>query len=384
MELNRFVANIGGSASMNLSKKANEMKEEGKDVINLAGGEPDFDTPKRIIDALKASLDAGETHYDIGPGMKTLREKISQKLYIENGIKTSIDNIVVTPGAKYALYLVFRTILNIGDEVIIFDPSWVSYHSIIEACGGRPIHIELTEDNNYAIDEEMVLSRISDKTKAMIINYPNNPTGVVLSQDNIKSIKNILNKSDVLLISDEIYEKIIFDNRVHVSPGSWKEFSDRIVTINGFSKSLAMTGWRVGYLAAPEYIVKCIKNLYAHTITGLSPFVQRGAIEALDCKEDIIEMNKKYEYRKNKIYLSLRELKNVVVNKPEGTFYLWMRFNNVDNSENAAQNLLSTTGIVGVPGSAYGAYRYPYVRVSFATSDHLIDKFIERMVATYK
>ena len=284
--MNGFISKIKNSASMELMAKAQEMKARGLDIIGLGGGEPDFDTPDAIKKKAIEEIERGNTHYAIGKGILKLRERISEKLNKENNINVSPDEVIVTPGGKMAIYLAVDSLINVGDEVMVLNPAWVSYDEIVVLAGGVPVNVPLDSAENYKITEEILEKYVSEATRAIIINSPNNPTGRVIDQDEFMCIKRFVLKHDLKIISDEIYEKIVFDGHKVLSPASDSELRDRTVTVNGFSKGYAMTGWRLGYLASDINMINTIMKIYTHTITGTSPFIQEAAVVALDCAED--------------------------------------------------------------------------------------------------
>ena len=377
--MNSVIANLKGSASMELMQMANRLKAEGKDIINLAGGEPDFSTPQRISEALFQSIRNGDTHYAVGTGISELKERIARKIFDDNRITANPDQVIVTPGSKYAIYLSIATLINPGDEVVVLNPSWVSYAPMIEACRGKAVSVELSADNNFAITEECLIPALSEKTKAIIINFPNNPTGKVLSEADSLVLQKILDKYDLYIISDEIYEKIIYDAFLHIAPGSWNDYSDRVITVNGFSKSYAMTGWRIGYLVASKKITEAMSKLFAHTITGIPPFVQKAACIAFDCEKEVEEMVAEYQSRRNYFVSNLNEVPFFSCNYPEGSFYAWVKVDSEYDSFAFSKILLEKTGIVGVPGQAYGATEHPFIRFSFANSRDALEESIGRL-----
>lgn len=361
--MNTHIERIGKSASMELIQKAKEMKEAGEDVIGLGGGEPDFDTPQPIKDKAIEELLKGNTHYAIGKGLPALREKIAEKLLIDNSIDVSSEDIIVTPGAKMAIYLSVRACINVGDEVLIPTPSWVSYSEIVKSCGGIPVAVPLNSEDNYYLSKESLELYTSEKSKLIIICSPNNPTGRMYSRNEIKELISFVQEKDITIISDEVYEKIYYTNKP-ISPASFDELKDITLTVNGFSKAYAMTGWRLGYVAGPPKYIKTISKLFTHTITGTSPFIQEAAIVAFDCDEYVEKMRTDYSQRKNYFIQSLNSIPGVTCIVPDGAFYAWCRF---DVEGNIADELLNNAKVIGVPGIAYGKGFDKYIRFSFAS-----------------
>ena len=287
MEFNRLISNVEPSKSVTLLAKTKELQKTDPEILNLTGGEPDFPTPKAVCDTVVAELAAGHTHYSDSRGDADLRARIARKLQEENHAPYQAENILITPGAKYAVYLTIRALINPGDEAIWLTPGWVSYPSIVEASGGKPVAVHLKYEENYRITEEALEAAASDKTKLLIINYPNNPTGQILTESDIQALTAFLrNHPDVYVLSDEIYEKIVYDQNKIVSLASIPEFFERVVIVNGFSKCSAMTGWRLGYLACTPALYQVVLKLFQHSISCTSGFLQRGALTALDCVEE--------------------------------------------------------------------------------------------------
>lgn len=377
---NKYIENLKPSASIALMEKASLMRASGENIISLAGGEPDFDTPASVAYAGIQGICKGHTHYTSGRGIVPLRKRIAKKLYEDNQIICDPDDVLVTPGGKYSIYLSLRTILNAGDEVLIFDPSWVSYAPIVEASAGVPIHVELKYKDNYKITEESLARLLTPKTKAMIINTPNNPTGRMLTSEEAEIITKIALKHELIVISDEIYEKIAFEGNKHISVGSIPDIAGQVITVNGFSKCAAMTGWRLGYLSANRILVDKIYKLYQHTLTCVSEFCQEAAVVALDSKEEIKTMCEVYENRRIFFIEALQKIPGVSCRFPEGAFYAWAQINKDEkNSEEISNYLLEKAKVVTVPGSAYGLGGDKCIRMSFATATSDLYEAAERI-----
>ena len=379
-EINHILENVPGSASVNLMAKVKELKAQGADIIGLAGGEPDFDTPDRIRLKAIQSLTEGRTHYAVGIGLPELREAIARKLRTENKIGVEADQIVVTPGGKYAIYLAIAAITNPGDAVMILNPGWVSYAPLVRMCGAVPTAATLCYEQNYEITEEALEAAWTEKTKAVIVNCPNNPTGKILSEHEADILEAFVKKHNVYLISDEVYERIVYGDAVNVSPGSRSAIADRVITCNGFSKSVAMTGWRLGYLAAPKHLMKVLTVMHSHTVTGCPTFIQDAAVEAFSCGKEIEAMKNRYEIRRDQFIGALKGLPGVDARYPEGAFYAWIRMEKDGmNSFQMADYLLETCGVVGMPGEAYGSGAEHCLRFSFANSDAELADAAERI-----
>lgn len=363
---NQYIEKIEDSKSLTLMQKATQLQKEGKNVVNLTGGEPDFDTPAIIVDEAVRLLREGDTHYLVGQGLLELREKIAEYEEKENGISCKAENIIMTPGGKFGIFMSVVSLINAGDEVILLAPMWVSYAPIVKACGGVPIICELDFDDKYEIKKEKLEECISEKTKMIIINYPNNPTGKILSEKESGILFDIVKQHQIYLISDEIYNRITFDSKKSISMASYKEIFNRVITVNGFSKSAAMTGWRIGYVIAEKKIVDVMFKLYAHTITGLSPFVQRAALKVFECDLEIKKMRKEYERRRDYFIRELNKIKFLSCLVPEGAFYAWVKIQLPNITKSVELELLERIGVLGVPGSAYGIREKNYIRFSFA------------------
>ncbi|HYF84427.1 MAG TPA: pyridoxal phosphate-dependent aminotransferase [Clostridia bacterium] len=375
------VLNLQPSATVSISDKARKLRQAGFDIINLAGGEPDFDTPRKVVDEAVKSINIGYTHYVDSKGIIDLRKKIAEKLYSENNIEIDYENgIIVTASAKYALFLALFTFINIGDEVLVFDPSWVSYKPLIEMSGGVPVPVPLNYKSNFAITEESLLKYVTPKTKALILNSPNNPTGRVVSRDEMSAIVSFIQRHDILLISDEIYEKIIFDSNKHISPGSFSKIKDKVITVNGFSKAFAMTGWRLGYLAAHPELIKEVLKVQQHTLTCAGSFIQQAAVHAFSCEKEVMDMTEEYSRRRDFFVKVLNEIHGVECRYPQGAFYV---FPNIDykgmDSIELCSYIIENAKVAATPGSAFGAGGDKCIRMSFATEMENLEKAVERL-----
>jgi aspartate/methionine/tyrosine aminotransferase len=375
------VLNLQPSGTIVMAAKARKLLQEGHDIVNLAGGDPNFNTPQRIIDDAVRSLSNGNTHYVDSRGIADLRKKIAEKLYTENKIEVDHDaGIIVTAGAKYALFLAFFTFLDFGDEVLVLDPSYVSYKPLIEMSGGIPVPVTLDYKFNYEITEEKLSKHITAKTKLILINSPNNPTGRVMSQNEINALINCMLKHDMLMISDEIYEKIIFDGNKHISPGSFDVIKDRVVTINGYSKSCAMAGWRLGYLASHPTLIKEVLKVQQHTVACAGSFIQQAAVHAFECEREVHEMIEQYRKRREVFVKALNEVPGVECKSPEGAFYVFPRIEYQEmNSTELCNHILENAKVSTTPGDAFGTGGDKCIRMSFANSMEDLEKAVERI-----
>ncbi|MBE6009648.1 MAG: pyridoxal phosphate-dependent aminotransferase [Lachnospiraceae bacterium] len=379
-QFNRIISEIEPSRSVTLMAKAKEMQKEDPSVINLSGGEPDFATPERICREVTKALKEGDTHYSDFRGNADLRARIADKLLADNGIVCTADDILITPGGKYAVYLTVRALINPGDEAIWLTPGWVSYPSIVQASGGMPVAVHLDHEEEYRVHREQLEAAVSDRTKLLILNSPNNPTGKVFSKEDLKEIKDFLMAHpDVYVLSDEIYESIVYESYTAESLAADPALSERVIVINGFSKSSAMTGWRIGYLMCKNQAMPVIQKLFQHTLSCVSGFLQRGALVALDCKEETQKMREAYSRRRELLLKELGDVPGMKLFTPEGAFYAWIRFDVKEDSAAFAERLLDEAKIAGVPGDAYGEEGGTFVRFSFAASDEVLLEMAKRL-----
>lgn len=380
-KFNDAVTSIKPSANIVLMAKAKELMAVNPDVVDLAGGEPDFDTPQPIREELYKQVESGFTHYTVGTGLPELRAAIANKLNQENGLAVDENHIVVTPGGKYAIFTALSILLNPGDEVVYLNPGWVSYPSIIQACQCKPVAVNLPYSENYTIKRELLEEKITNNTKIIIINYPNNPTGRVLTREEAEIIRQImLDHPKLILVSDEMYERIVFEGNENISPAKYPDIADRVITINGFSKSCAMTGWRIGYLVADPAVVSVAAKFLSHTITCTSGFIMKASIKAFSCQDEIEKMRKIYEQRRNLFVNGLNTIPGVHCETPEGAFYAWTKFELPGlNTQQIAEFLMNKAKVVGVPGFAYGENEKGMIRFSFATSTGQLKKAVSQI-----
>ncbi|MDO5851844.1 MAG: pyridoxal phosphate-dependent aminotransferase [Methanobacteriaceae archaeon] len=345
---------------INLSEIRKMFENASPDAISLAIGEPDFDTPPHIINALKKALDNKQTHYAHNKGLIELREAIQNKLKKDNNIKTDSESILVTVGASQALYSSIQALINKGDEVIIPDPGFLSYQACVKLAEGTPISTDSTPDNNFNITTDKIEDKITPKTKAIVLNSPSNPTGTVIKKEDIKGISDLATDNDLYIITDEIYENIIYDKK-HYSVAS---FTDNAITINGFSKSYAMTGLRIGYLAAPPEITEDILKVHQYNIASVDTPTQYAALEALNGSQQcVIDMVNEFRKRRDYVVERLNNM-GLTCKIPDGAFYIFLKVKNTQEFLNKA----SKEGVLVVSGKAFGKNAEDYIRISYATS----------------
>lgn len=376
---------IGASPTIALMDKARKLVAEGQDVIGLAGGEPDFDTPPHVIEAGIQAIRDGYTHYaSPSKGITPLLEAIAKKLERDSHIQVNpATDIVVTPGAKWALYLSLQTLLDREDEVLIPEPSWVSYPAMVKMLGATPVMVPLDSDDNFRITADRLREYLSPKTKVIMINTPTNPTGRVLSLEEIQAISQVAQEADLYVLSDEIYEKVIFDGHTHISIASQAGMAERTITVNGMSKAFAMTGWRMGWLAAPTPIAKLASIFNTQTVTSAATFTMHATVAALNGDQDYVEMmRREYQTRRDVIVNALNEIDGIHCRSIEGTFYVFPSFPNTDKtSDEIADTLLQKAQVVGVPGTAFGNSAAGHVRFSIATDIKELERAVERIAS---
>ena len=376
---------IASSPTIAMNDKAKQLAAEGHDVIGLAGGEPDFDTPAHITEAAVKAIRDGETRYAApSKGIRPLLEAIAVKLDEDNGVRVDpMTDIIVTPGGKLALFLALKAMLDPGDEVLIPAPYWVSYPSITTMVGGEPVAVETSSADNYQLRLEQMREHVTPRTKAIIVNSPCNPTGHMLSSAEIESIATLALEHDLYIISDEIYEKLNFDGRPAVSLASIPEIADRVVIINGMSKAYAMTGWRLGWLAGPTSLISVAGKYNSQTATSAATFTQRAAVAALTGPQDCVEMMRQsYEERRDFMVAGFNSIPNMSCPDIEGAFYAFPKVDETSKtSEEVANVILDEAVVVGVPGSGFGVTRDAHVRFSFAEDFTKLKEAVERIRA---
>ncbi len=380
MKLAKRVCGINESVTLQITSKAKKMVKEGIDVASFAAGEPDFDTPEHIKTAAIKAISDGFTKYTPSSGMPELRDAIASKFKKDNSLDYLPSQIVVSNGAKHSLYNTFQTICDSGDEVLIPAPYWLSYPAMVLMADAKPVIVETSSVNDFKVTEKDILSKITRRTKCIILNSPSNPTGSVYDRSELQVIAKIAVERDIMVVSDEIYEKLIYDNKKHVSIASLgKDMYDRTVTINGVSKSYSMTGWRIGYAAGPKEIMTAMGNLQSHATSNASSISQKATIEAMTSDQRFItEMKSEYEKRRDYMMSRVSAFKNVSYVRPEGAFYLFCDISKTGKDSVAlASELLTDAHVAVIPGEPFGAS--DHIRLSFATNMETIKKGMDRM-----
>ena len=379
MEISERAAQLTPSLTLSIDSKAKAMKAEGLDVCGFGAGEPDFDTPEHIKRAAIEALEAGFTKYTPNAGIPELRQAIADKFAADNGLNYRAGQVVVSNGAKHACYNAILATCQPGDEVIIPAPYWVSYPDMVRLVGAEPVIVPTSERNAWKMRPEDFENAMTPRTKMLIMNSPGNPTGSVYTREELEAIVNVAAEEDIYVLSDEIYEKLVYDDAKHVSIASLsKEAYDLTITVNGFSKSYAMTGWRLGYLAAPDAVVRAVDSIQSHTSSNPSSFSQYGALAALKGdQQPLADMREEFDMRRNYMFDRLSKISNITAVKPQGAFYILVNISQLGlTSQNFADRLLSKANVAVVPGAAFGDDRT--VRFSYATSLDVIKKGLDR------
>lgn len=373
---------LKGSSTVAISDRARSLQQQGVNVVNLGGGDPDFDTPRHIVDAGVEAIRGGQTHYVASQGIPAFRKAIAEKLSRENGLSYDPDReIVATASGKLALYIALESLLDPRDEVLYLEPAWVSYRPLIELIGGCPVAVSLSPADNFAVRSTLLERKITPRTKAILINSPNNPTGRVLGPEELQVIREVALKHDLWVISDEIYEHLVYDGHRHVSIATLPEMHDRTVVVNGMSKAYAMTGWRIGYLAAPSVLSEQILKVQQHVVTCAASFGQTAATEALQGPQDCVKtMRQEYDKRRRRIAEALNSIPGVRCPLPEGAFYFFPEVDYKDyDSWQIAEYLISEAHVAVTPGQAFGEAARKNIRLTYATSMANLLEAVERM-----
>ncbi len=389
MKISKRAQAVPPSATMAVTARAKELKAQGVDVVSFGAGEPDFDTPQYIKQAAIEALESGATKYTATPGVKQLRQAISEKLKKENGLEYSADQIIVNIGAKHSVYESMQAILDPGDEVLLPAPYWVTYPEAIKLAAATPKIIKTSKENDYKITPEELSKAITDKTAAMLLNSPNNPGGFTYTPDELRELAKVLEGSDIMVISDEIYEKLIYGDTEFVSFASLsKDACNRTITINGFSKAFAMTGWRLGYTAGPLEAIKAMGRLQSHMTQNAVAFAQQAAIEALTGPADAVEdMRRQFEKRGKFMAERLNGIEGIMCPEPTGAFYCFPDVSSyygsqiggvkINGSMDFTKTLLEQAKVALVPGMPFGCDNN--VRLSFACAMEQIDEGLKRL-----
>lgn len=377
------------STTIAISTLARELKATGNDVLSFSAGEPDFDTPEVIKNEAIRALKSGFTKYTAVAGIPELREAIKEKLLRENAISYENDEIIVSNGAKHSLFNVFQALINDGDEVIIPSPYWVTYPELATFSGGKPVIVQTKEENNFKITPKQLKESITKKTKIFVLNTPSNPTGMVYTKEELEALAEVLHDSNIWVISDEMYEKLIYGVKFFSPAALSEDMLNRTVTVNGLSKSVAMTGWRIGYLACKDKkLIKFMDNLQSQCTSNINSITQKASIVALkgDADNDISDMRSAFEERMRFACDAINNINNLSVREPQGAFYLFINISALPvygmDSMKFCKDLLQKCGVALVPGCAFGMEGF--VRLSFACSLEQLKEGITRIAQFVK
>ncbi|MEG4206661.1 pyridoxal phosphate-dependent aminotransferase [Microcoleus sp. Pol7_A1] len=374
------VGEVPPSITLAIAAKAKAMKAEGIDVCSLSTGEPDFDTPEHVKAAAKQALDEGKTKYGPVTGEPQLKAAIARKLRDDNNLNYQPENIIVTNGGKHSLYNLMMALIDPGDEVIIPAPYWLSYPEMVKLASGKPVIVRTDASTGYKITPEQLSRAITPKTKLFVLNSPSNPTGMVYTLAEIKALAEVIVDRDILVVADEIYEKIIYDGAQHVSIGSLgQEIFDRTLISSGFAKAYSMTGWRIGYLAGPIELIKATSTIQGHSTSNVCTFAQYGAIAALESSQESVEkMRQAFAERRQVIFELLDAVPGISCIKPDGAFYMFVNISKTGmNSLEFCDAFLEQQQVAVIPGIAFGAD--DHIRLSYATDLGTIKKAVERL-----
>ena len=373
------ISRVKESGTMKMKELAGQKKAEGKDIISFTVGEPDFDTPKHIVEAAKKALDEGKTRYLNAAGLPELREAIARSSKAANGIPCDTSNVMVAP-SKHAIFETIMATVNEGDEVVLPDPAWVSYEPATALAGGRAVPVTTTEEDEWRVLPEAVAEMITPKTKMILLNSPSNPCGSMATKDDIKGIADLAKDHDLVVLSDEVYEKIVFDGHKHYSIAAEPDMFDRTVTVSGFSKTYAMTGWRMGWLIAPKPLFKAVNKIQQHSITHVTMFAQYGGLAALAGPQEPADaMVKEFKERRDLVMKLIGEIPQLRCDVPKGAFYAFPRYEGSMKSEEMALHLMDKAEVAVTGGAAFGEAGEQHLRISYATNKENIAKGLERL-----
>jgi len=374
----RRVRSIESSPTVHIGDLIAEMKARGEKVLSLAIGEPDFPTPAHIVEAAKKALDEGYTKYTPAPGIRELREAIAEKSQKENRIPAKPENVLVAP-TKHTLFMTCMALLDSGDEAIIPDPGWVSYAPMVTLAGARPVPVRAADEEGFVPSADAVAEAVTSHTRILMLNSPSNPAGSVYPRDEMKALADLAADRDLILVSDEIYEKILYEGE-HVSPASLGGMFDRTVTVNGFSKTYSMTGWRLGWLIAPTPLFKEISKVQEHTITCATAFAQKAGVAALRGPTAPLEaMVKEFRARREIVLKALAKIEGASTSRPSGAFYAFPRIDVPIDSSALSEHILKDASVAVTPGSAFGVAGEGHLRISYAASRETIVEGLRRI-----
>jgi len=372
------VTSIESSPTVRLGNLVAEMRARGEEVLSLSVGEPDFPTPAHIVQAAKEALDAGLTKYTPSLGIRELREAVARKSKEENGIPATADDVLVSP-TKHTIYLACMALLESGDEAILPDPGWVSYEPMVRLAGATPVAVRAADDEGFVPTPDAVAEAITPKTKVLVLNSPSNPAGSVIPRRTMEGLADLARDHDLVVVSDEIYERILYDGE-HVSPAALDGMFDRTVTVNGFSKTYSMTGWRLGWAVAPKPILREMGKVQEHTVTCATSFAQKAGVAALQGPQEPVEaMVREFRARRDLICAELSKIDRADCFRPGGAFYAFPRLDVPTDSATLSERLLKEAKVAVTPGRAFGAAGEGHLRLSYAASRETIVEAVRRL-----
>ncbi|MFB9859865.1 pyridoxal phosphate-dependent aminotransferase [Salinicoccus siamensis] len=384
MQLSKKIKNITPSQTLAITAKSRELKAQGVDVISLGAGEPDFNTPDEIIEKTYQALKEGHTKYTAASGVPELKEAISKKMKMDHDLQYDTSEIFVGSGAKHVLYNIFQATLNPGDEVLIPTPYWVSYTEQVKLAEGKPVIMHTDESTSFKMTPEILQRHVTDRTRMLLLNSPSNPSGMVYTEDELQALADYLEETDIIVVADEIYEKLVYDN-VHISIASMSDkMKQNTIIVNGVSKSHAMTGWRIGYACGDRDLMKAMTDLTTHSTSNPATPSQWAAVAAYGMEDSyLVEYNNTFRERRDKAYSKLMELPYITCIKPEGAFYLFPNFKECavkcgfDSVDDFVAQLLEEQHVAVVPGSGFGSP--DNIRLSYSLSAEDMEKALERI-----
>ena len=380
MKIAQRMSRLGTESAFEVLAKARLLEAEGMDVIHLEIGEPDFNSPSNIVDAGKRALDEGYTSYSPSPGYPELRERIASEIRETRGVSVTGDNVVVTPGGKPIMFFLIMAVVDPGDEVLYPNPGFPIYESMISFVGGVPVPMQLHESKDFNIDVDEIAGQITGRTKLMVINSPNNPCGSIIPQEDLERLSELAREHDIIVLSDEIYSKFLYEGEHH-SVSTFPDMRERTIILDGFSKSYAMTGWRIGYGVMPLELVEPISRLATNSVSCTASFTQMAALEALSGpQDDSYAMVAEFKRRRDIIVEGLNQIKGIRCRVPKGAFYVFPNIEDTGmSSQQFADDLLNKAGVACLTGEAFGEYGDGFVRFSFANSTENIEKALDRI-----
>ncbi len=384
MRQSKKMDDIPFSGIRKVFEAAGQLEKQGKDIINLGIGRPNFDTPAHIKEAAKKSLDEGNVFYTSNYGTEGLRSAVAEKLKRDNGLDYEMTDVIVTVGANQAVSIAMTALLDPGDEVLVPNPSWLHYFYCADLVGAKTVSYPLLEENGFNVIPEDIEKLVTPKTKMVIVNSPNNPTGSILSKESLQAIADIANKYDLIVLSDEIYEKLIYDDSVHYSIASLDGMKERTVLIHGVSKSYSMTGWRIGFaISANKEFISAMIRVLQYTVTCANSFAQDGAEAALRGSQQCVEdMRLQFDRRRKLVYDRINKIEGLSCIAPKGAFYCFVNIKKLGMTDQEASDYyLNEAGVAMIPGSAFGEYGAGYLRVAFSNSYENIEKAMDRIAA---